>query len=106
MRSPIASGSVWPLSCRPSGDRPSPVVRRPSSVTRRPSSVVLHCHCCLAMAATSHRSAKWEISGSALGSALKGALGVLRGVLRRVLREIRGAPGSAPKGALPVDAPH
>ena len=27
------------------------------------------------MVTTSHRSAKWEISGSALGSALKGTLG-------------------------------
>ena len=39
------------------------------------------------MAATSHRSAKWEVSGSALGSVPKVALGNRR------------APGGAPEGA-------
>ena len=39
------------------------------------------------MATTSHRSAKWEVSGSALGSAPKGALGN------------RSALGGAPEGA-------
>ena len=33
-------------------------------------------------------------------------IGVLWGVLPRVLRETRGAPGSAPESALPVEPPH
>ena len=41
----------------------------------------------IAMATTSHRSAKWDVSGSALGSAPKGALGN------------RSAPRGAPEGA-------
>ena len=58
------------------------------------------------MVTTSHRSAKWEISGSALGSDPKGDLGngSALGGAREGAQGMGGASGSAPESALPVDA--